>query len=71
MTTAHKMDALIARLSTIANAHPELLDFWNAVDAEMEPITAGAETEADQRVVADRYSDLITEADVIGMIRPE
>lgn len=71
MTVTERIDALIVRLPELAKSHPELLDFWHAIDAEMEPITAAAETEADQRALDERYSDLVSHADVMGMIREE
>lgn len=68
---SEQLDALIARLPAIARSHPEPADFWRIVDAEMEPITAAVETDDDQRALDERYHDLITEADVMGMVTPD
>lgn len=71
MTPQEQMDSLIDRLSTIAAAHADLLDFWSAVDAEMESIVAAAETEKDQRIIDERYRVLMEKADLMGIMQPE
>jgi hypothetical protein len=71
MMVSERIDALIAKLPALAKQHPDVREFWRVVDAEVEPISAAVENEADQRALDARYSDLMAEADVMGMIQPD
>ena len=71
MTIAERIDTLIGRLPALARQYPHAGDFWLAIDAEMAPITAAVEDEADQRALDVGYSGLMSHADVMGMIQPE
>ena len=71
MKIAERINALIGRLPVLAKQHPQVGDFWLAIDAEMEPITAAVANEADQRALDTSYSDLVAHADVMGMVQPD